>query len=50
MHRQHDGLGLGLFIAREIVVAHGGTLTIDGTAGPGTTFLVRLPLAANESS
>jgi two-component system CheB/CheR fusion protein len=39
-----DGLGLGLYIAREIVVAHGGTITVDGTDDPGATFVVRLPL------
>ena len=40
-----DGLGLGLYIAREIAAAHGGTLTVDGSAEPGATFVVRLPLA-----
>lgn len=40
----NDGLGLGLYIAREIVVAHGGSLTIDNNPEPGATFVVRLPL------
>ena len=40
------GLGLGLFIAREIVQAHGGELTVESTLGAGTTFHVRLPVAA----
>jgi PAS domain S-box-containing protein len=37
------GLGLGLYIAREIVRAHGGALEVDSDAARGTTFTVRLP-------
>jgi two-component system CheB/CheR fusion protein len=37
------GLGLGLYIAREIVVAHGGTIDVRSTVGEGTTFTVHLP-------
>ena len=36
-------LGLGLFIAREIAVAHGGTITVASSAEAGTTFSVELP-------
>ena len=39
-----EGLGLGLYIAREIIVAHGGTIAVDSELGHGTTFTVRLPL------
>jgi two-component system, chemotaxis family, CheB/CheR fusion protein len=38
------GLGLGLYLAREIVTAHGGTIEANSTAGVGTTITVRLPL------
>lgn len=37
------GLGLGLYIAREIVVAHGGTIAVRSGADEGTVFTVRLP-------
>lgn len=38
------GLGLGLFITRQLVDAHGGTLSFDSVPGQGTTFHVCLPL------
>ena len=38
------GLGLGLYIAREIVRAHGGTLEVESDAGQDALFVVRLPL------
>jgi signal transduction histidine kinase len=37
------GMGLGLYIVREIVDAHGGTISVDSHGDRGTTFLVRLP-------
>ena len=37
------GLGLGLYIAREIARAHGGELSLDSSAEQGTTFRVLLP-------
>lgn len=38
------GVGLGLPIARQIVEAHGGTLTLESHPGQGSQFIVRLPL------
>jgi signal transduction histidine kinase len=38
------GLGLGLYIARAIVQAHGGTIDVSSPPGEGTTVVVRLPL------
>jgi signal transduction histidine kinase len=37
------GLGLGLYIASQIVLAHGGSLNVKSTEADGTTFAVRLP-------
>jgi two-component system sensor kinase FixL len=37
------GLGLGLYVARQIVEAHGGTIEVTSEAGAGATFTARLP-------
>ncbi|HEX9103238.1 MAG TPA: ATP-binding protein, partial [Polyangia bacterium] len=43
------GLGLGLYIVREIVLAHDGAVTVESTPADGTTFIVRLPRGARQS-
>jgi signal transduction histidine kinase/CheY-like chemotaxis protein len=40
-----SGLGLGLYISRELVVAHGGQIEVQSSADQGTTFRVTLPRA-----
>ena len=40
---KRTGLGLGLFIVREIASAHRGTITVESSDDKGTTFSVRLP-------
>lgn len=39
------GVGLGLTIAKEITLAHGGTITVKSEPGQGAEFVVRLPSA-----
>ncbi|MFS2023903.1 ATP-binding protein [Massilia sp. GER05] len=37
------GLGLGLYISRQLAVSHGGQLTVESTPGQGATFSLTLP-------
>jgi signal transduction histidine kinase len=41
-----DALGLGLYIVRQIVLAHGGTIDVRSSEADGTTFRVQLPRRA----
>lgn len=42
--QHYGGMGLGLHIAREMIEAHGGTLTVVSEPGRGSTFTMQLPL------
>ena len=48
-HKPSSGLGLGLYLAREIVTAHGGTIEAESTVGQGTAICVRLPLGRSKA-
>lgn len=39
-----QGLGLGLYVARGLVTAHGGSIEVESVLGQGSTFTVRLPM------
>jgi signal transduction histidine kinase len=43
--RKRDGLGLGLYISKGIVEAHGGDITVTSAPGEGSTFAFTLPQA-----
>jgi len=45
-----DGTGLGLFLSREIVVSHGGTLGIESVVGKGTMVVIALPSYAGNGA
>lgn len=48
--RGQGGLGLGLYLSREIVEQHGGTISLESRPGHGASFTVSLPLGAPEPS
>lgn len=48
MSREHGGLGLGLSIARQLVEAHQGSITVASAGqGQGATFIVTLPMSSS---
>jgi sigma-B regulation protein RsbU (phosphoserine phosphatase) len=47
---RHQGLGLGMFIVKKVVEAHGGLIEVTSTSAEGTTATMRLPLHRGEAS
>lgn len=49
-HREvKEGLGMGLYIARQLAEAHGGSLTVSSKLGEGSLFTLRLPCVNGKS-
>jgi signal transduction histidine kinase len=46
-HRSFGGLGMGLYIARQIAQAHGGRIEVDSVQGKGSKFRVVLPVISS---
>ncbi len=41
-----SGMGIGLYVVKEIVTLHGGIVAVNSTEGEGSTFTVCFPLSA----
>ena len=48
--RRHQGMGIGLSLARQLAEAHGGTLTVASEVGQGATFTLHLPITPPANS
>jgi PAS domain S-box-containing protein len=46
---QVSGMGVGLYVVKQIVELHGGRVTVDSTEGEGSTFTIHLPLATRSA-
>jgi signal transduction histidine kinase len=45
--KNRDGLGLGLYISKMLVEAHGGSLNVESVVGQGSTFRFQIPSATS---
>jgi PAS domain S-box-containing protein len=48
--RNYGGLGLGLYIARQIIEQHGGSIRAESRSHGGARFVIELPLSANSEA
>ncbi len=46
----HQGMGIGLALAQQLALAHGGTLTVDSNIHEGASFLLRLPIIKKDTA
>ncbi|MBZ0277985.1 MAG: ATP-binding protein, partial [Anaerolineae bacterium] len=46
--QEQQGMGLGLFVAQQIIAAHGGSLELNSVPNGGTMVTIKLPLAGHE--
>lgn len=49
-HLHDDGSGLGLPLAKSILKAHGGQISVDSSENAGTTFTIKLPLISTDEN
>ena len=42
--RRYGGLGLGLFLTRQIAESHGGTVHVESAPGSGAIFVLQFPV------
>lgn len=47
---QTDGTGLGLFITKNIITRHGGSIAVESTEGKGTSFTIMISLALKKEN
>jgi signal transduction histidine kinase len=47
-HQSFAGLGLGLFIAKQYILAHHGSIEVQSDVGRGSTFIVKIPMMPEE--
>lgn len=46
--RNYGGLGMGLYITRQIAEAHGGSISVESAPGKGSKFIIKLPIKIDQ--